>query len=87
MEELLQPWIHFVPIADDLSDVEEKVEWVRENDKAAQQIAHAGTLWISDLIFHPKARADDESIFDEMLVRYKQHFAHNPALYIETLLD
>jgi hypothetical protein len=28
MEELLQPWVHYIPISDDLSDVEEKVQWI-----------------------------------------------------------
>ena len=29
---LLQPWVHFILVAADLSDLLEKVEWAREND-------------------------------------------------------
>ena len=80
MEEQLQPWVHFVPIDDDLSDVEEKMQWVLDNDKEAQKIAHAGKMWISDLIYHPDAQSDEESIFDNILRLYKQHFVYKSDL-------
>jgi hypothetical protein len=38
----LKPWVHFVPIASDLSDLVEKVEWVRDNDKQAREIGQRG---------------------------------------------
>ena len=80
MEELLEPWVHYVPLADDLSDVEEKMQWVLDHDDEAQKIAHRGKLWISDLAFHPDAGKDDDHIFDEILRRYRAHFRHNPML-------
>jgi len=87
MEELLEPWVHFVPLADDLSDVHEKMQWVLDHDEEAQKIAHAGTLWISDLIFHPDAASDEEAVFDETFIRYKQHFVHSPDLTGERLIQ
>jgi len=87
MEELLEEWVHYIPLADDLSDVEEKMQWVLDHDEEAQKIAHAGTLWISDLIYHPDAGPDEEAIFDNILRRYKQHFVYNPALSGERLLQ
>jgi Glycosyl transferase family 90 len=87
MEEELQPWVHYVPIADDLSDVEEKARWVAEHDEQAQEIARSGSLWISDLVYHPDAQADEDAIFDETFRRYKQHFAYNPALTAESMLS
>lgn len=36
------PWTHFVPVAADLSDVIEKVEWCRAHDQACREIAAAG---------------------------------------------
>ena len=83
MEELLEPWVQFIPLADDLSDVEEKARWVLDHDDQAQQIAHAGSLWISDLIYHPDVAAEEAGIFDETFRRYKQHFVHNPSLSLE----
>lgn len=87
MEELLVPWVHYVPLNENLSDVEEKVKWVLKNQDRAQAIARAGTLWISDLVFHPDAHTDENAILDEMLLRYKQHFLHADDLSIEALLE
>jgi Glycosyl transferase family 90 len=87
MEELLEPWIHFIPIAEDLSDIEEKVHWVLDHDVQAQMIARRGSLWICDLIYHPDVFRDEEEIVDETLIRYKQHFALNLTLYERHVLS
>jgi hypothetical protein len=80
MEERLEPWVHYVPLRDDLSDVEDRVRWVIDHPDQARAIAHAGTLWISDLVYHPHADDDDEAIVREMFLRYKRHFQHEPDL-------
>ncbi|MCX5493994.1 glycosyl transferase family 90 [Kaistia dalseonensis] len=36
------PWTHYVPVASDLSDIVEKVEWCRAHDQACREIAAAG---------------------------------------------
>lgn len=41
-ESLLEPWKHYVPLKPDLSDLEQKVEWCQNNDKAAEEIGRAG---------------------------------------------
>ena len=74
MEELLEPWIHYIPLNENLTDVEEKMQWVIDNNAEAEEIARRGTLWISDMIYHPDAKSDDEKIFDETFNRYKIHF-------------
>ena len=83
MEELLEPWVHYIPLADDLSDAQEKMQWVIDNDEEAQRIAHRGQLWISDLVFHPDAEKDEERIFDDILLRYRAHFRHQPTMRLE----
>jgi hypothetical protein len=77
MEELLEPWVHYVPLNDDLSDVEEKMQWIIDHDDEAQQIAYRGKLWIHDLVFHPDATTDEALIFDEILRRTKAHYLRN----------
>jgi len=74
MEELLEPWVHYIPLDENLLDVEEKVEWMIENDAEAQEIAQRGRLWIEDLLFHPDSENDEKVIVDEILRRYKAHF-------------
>jgi len=36
------PWVHFVPVKADLSDLLEKITWLRENDAKAKEIALNG---------------------------------------------
>ena len=74
MEDLLEPWVHYIPLNDNLTDVEEKIDWMIENDDIAEEIARNGKLWIHNLVFHPKAKQEDELIVDEMLRRYRKHF-------------
>jgi len=38
----LKPWVHYVPILNSGADVAEKIEWLREHDNLAQQIAANG---------------------------------------------
>jgi Glycosyl transferase family 90 len=80
MEELLQPWVHYIPVLDDFSDVEQKVQWILDNDEDAQQIARNGHLWIADLVYHPDAVKDNELVIDETFKRYRAHFTYNPLL-------
>jgi hypothetical protein len=82
MEELLEPWVHYVPLNDDLSDVEEKMQWIIDHDEEAQRIAYRGKLWIHDLVFHPDAATDEALIFDEILQRTKAHYRRNPSLEV-----
>jgi SAM-dependent methyltransferase len=40
--DLLKPWIHFVPVASDLSDLVEKLQWLRAHDDVAREIGARG---------------------------------------------
>eukprot|EP00590_Aulacoseira_subarctica_P000786 CAMPEP_0172419964 /NCGR_PEP_ID=MMETSP1064-20121228/6359_1 /TAXON_ID=202472 /ORGANISM="Aulacoseira subarctica , Strain CCAP 1002/5" /LENGTH=458 /DNA_ID=CAMNT_0013159683 /DNA_START=48 /DNA_END=1424 /DNA_ORIENTATION=- len=77
MEELLEPWVHYIPINEDLSDVEEKIRWVIDHDKEANRISKRATQWIDDLVFHPDANKDDQKIYQEILRRYNYHWSHD----------
>jgi hypothetical protein len=74
MEELLEPWVHYVPLNDEATDVEEKMKWIVDHDKEAQRIAQRATLWMDDLIFHPDAARDDRLVKEEIIRRYRAHF-------------
>ena len=39
---LLKPWINFVPVAADMSDLVDKIGWLREHDDAARAIGEQG---------------------------------------------
>lgn len=68
------PWIHYVPLNDDATDVEEKMKWILDHESDAKRISYAATLWMQDLVYHPDAAEDDRWIQEEMLKRYRMHF-------------
>ena len=82
MEEMLQPWVHYVPIeiyatansTHALTDAEEKMQWILDNDDKAREIVRASTLWIADLVLHPHVPNEEAAIFDEIARRYLSHF-------------
>jgi hypothetical protein len=75
MEELLEPWVHYVPVFSNLSNVDDMLRWVDENDAAAEQIAKRGTLFMEDLWFSADAKRDDYLIKYGIVKRYQQLWA------------
>jgi len=41
----VEPWIHYIPVASDLSDLEEKIKWAKEHDEKARIISKNGRLF------------------------------------------
>ena len=48
---LLTPWRHYIPISQDLKELEEVYGWLISHDEAAQQIAHEGIKLVSEITF------------------------------------
>jgi hypothetical protein len=71
MEELLEPWVHYIPMLPDGSNAEEMVQWVLDNEQEARRIAERATLYIYDLVYHPDAASDDHKIKEEIARRYR----------------
>ena len=70
MEELLVPWIHFVPLQQDASDAESRMQWVLDHPNESQAIAQASTEWMQILM-----QEDSKGvIFVELLQRYRRWF-------------
>ncbi|TSQ01559.1 KDEL motif-containing protein 1 [Bagarius yarrelli] len=38
----LQPWVHYIPLKADLSDLLEKIQWAKDHDEETRKIAQAG---------------------------------------------
>ncbi|KAL9187137.1 hypothetical protein ACHAXT_010857 [Thalassiosira profunda] len=45
----LEPWVHFIPVQTDLSDLREKYEWAEAHPHEARRIAEAGTQFARDI--------------------------------------
>ena len=71
MEELLEPWVHYIPMFPNGSNAEEMVRWALDNEQEARRIAERATLFIYDLVYHPDAASDDHKVKEEMTRRYR----------------
>ncbi len=47
----LKPWVHFVPVEEDLSDLDQLVAWLEAHDADAQAIGEAGRAFAEALTF------------------------------------
>jgi len=49
----LQPWVHYIPVKADLSDLVERIHWARDNDDKAKKIsANAQQFVLDNLLPH-----------------------------------
>ena len=65
----LQPWVHYVPVKNDLSDLVEMIEWAKKNDKEAKKIAKAGQLYARDNLMSDKLYCYTLAVFQEYAKR------------------
>jgi hypothetical protein len=61
------PWVHYVPIKMDLSDLEEKLEWAKNNDEKLREIAENGLRF--SLRMHTKEKY--KCYIWHLLLKYK----------------
>ncbi len=60
----MKPWVHYIPIKQDMSDSEEILRFVHENDSLVRTIAERGTEWIRNHL-----RMDDVANYWYMLLK------------------
>ena len=60
----MTPWIHYVPVASDLSDLKEKFDWAESHPHASQWIARRGSQFVQEL----GTREGYEQLFGENFV-------------------
>jgi hypothetical protein len=46
MEGLLKPYVHYVPLKDDFSDLDEILDWCKNNDSKCKQISQNARKWM-----------------------------------------
>ena len=82
MEELLEPWLHYIPLDPDnfAQSAIDAMQWVLDHEEESQMIARRGSLWIRDLLLHPDASTDDEAISDGIVRRYAAQFVYDESV-------
>ena len=70
MEGLLKPWIHYVPLADDYSDLDKIVEWCKNNDEKCQEIVKNANIFMKQF----ENMETEIEIFNMIKEHYKNTF-------------
>ena len=70
----LKPWFHFVPIAKDFSDAQQKIEFLKDNDRIAENIAKNGF----EFIWNQLTPDSVQCYWNELLQRYSKLVKYVP---------
>jgi hypothetical protein len=57
MEDKLEPWVHFIPVKQDFSDLEDKARWCLVNEYKCQAIGMAGRCFMRTFLDERQERA------------------------------
>jgi len=50
LETQLKPFLHYIPVEQDLSDLHEKLEWAKQNEQACREISDRATKFMSNFL-------------------------------------
>jgi hypothetical protein len=59
----LHPWVHYVPVKNDLADLNEKIEWCLTNQGQAKEIAERGRSFALSINYDEEMRDTVRSIY------------------------
>jgi len=71
-ESVLKPFVHYIPVAPDLSDLLTQINWARDNPEKAEEIAENGRLFAEQFL-HPD-RVLEHFIFQIREIAKRQQF-------------
>ena len=58
----LKPWVNYVPIAPDMSDLIDKIQWLRKNDSFAKAVGQSGRALANNLTYERELARSAQTI-------------------------
>ncbi|KAK1740913.1 protein O-glucosyltransferase, partial [Skeletonema marinoi] len=74
MEDLLVPFVHYIPLANDYSNLLEMVKWASEHDEACQEISKRATEFMEHLWLSKQAKRDTRYLQKSLVTSYVNQF-------------
>jgi hypothetical protein len=74
MEDLLVPYVHYIPLANDYSNLLEMVKWAEGHDEACQEISKRATEFIEHLWISEQAKKDTKYLQETLVRSYANQF-------------
>lgn len=75
MEDLLLPFVHYIPLSNDMSNLIEMYTWAEENQEACKEISARATEFIERLWLSEQARVDNEILKVKLATAYVKQFS------------
>ena len=75
-ESLLKPWVHYVPVSSDLSDLDERIQWCLANDSECQKIAKQARLFYDTYL----SKKGTLEYLKHILIECSQRYVRKPYL-------
>lgn len=70
----LKPWIHYIPVPNNMANVQELLEFAKENDKVVKKIAERGRYHV----WHHLRMKDVTCYWKKLLLRYSKLLNYKP---------
>ena len=84
MEDLLLPFVHYIPLSSDYSNLLEMMKWAEEHQDACQVISKRATDFIKHMIVSKQAQIDTDILRERLATAYKSQFQTQLATCGET---
>jgi len=74
MEDVLVPFVHYIPLANDYSNLLQMIKWANEHDEACQEISQRATEFIEHLWMSEQAKEDTKYLQKALVTSYVNQF-------------
>lgn len=90
-EDKLTEYVHFVPVASDLSDLLTQIKWCKENDDECRQIATNARAFYDEFLCRKGVLDSLQTLFTDLAVHTPQYPMNNPIdemiMFESSILD
>ena len=66
----MKPWVHYVPLKEDISDLLEKYDWLQKNPDSARKIAQNGQIFADECLSPAAMRGFFGAVLQELSLHY-----------------
>ena len=74
MEGKLEPFVHYLPLTRERSNIKNVVGWAEEIIEKTRAMSQRSMLFINDLFLHPDAISDEKMVMEKIMKKYKTVF-------------
>ena len=72
MEGKLEPFVHYLPLTRERSNIKDVVGWAKEIIEKTRAMSERSMLFINDLFLHPDAISDEKMVMEKIVK--KKHY-------------